>query len=171
MILNLFKSSKSAIHGDYTTSTQEKTIDDEDLRAFLSYSQQSGLPSPENWPDDVFTIVTPSQRAKEIKYDLPNNSTYPEFIKSLPMNGEIINFNGPHFEGKLVSRMRDVPLHLQNDTNMTNAKYFSNRSRQYQWTVQGRFKRRIRYDKVMTGQEFGRPLRNMPSSKMVKGGP
>ncbi len=48
--------------------------------------------------------------------------------------------------------------------------YFRNRSRQYQWSVQGRFKKRIRFDEVVTGQEFGRPFRNTPSTRIVKKG-
>jgi len=86
------------------------------------------------------------------------------------MNGDVVAFTGPNFEGRLVSRMRDVSLHPCNGRHMSNDEYFRNRSRQYQWTVQGRFKRRIRFDEIVTGQDFGRPFRNMPSSKMVKKG-
>lgn len=170
MILDLFRGKSS--NGNDTEScmcdNSKNFIVNEDRAAFSSYAEQSGLPTIENWPNDTNSIVTPSQRATEIKYDLPENNTLD--FHSLPMNGDIVRFTGPNFEGKLVSRMRDVPLHPCKDSRMTNAEYFKGRSRQYAWTVQGRFKRRIRFDQVVTGQEFGRPFRNTPSSTMVKRG-
>lgn len=173
-MLGFFRSNKSS-HQVETSSDGKSEHDhaEQDRSAFLSYSQQSGLPPQEKWPNDISAVVLPSIRAAEIEYELPNNSTDPDFVNSLPMNGDIVRFNGPNFEGSIVSRMRDVhlPLHQCNhDGRMTNEEYFENRSRQYQWTVQGRFKRRMRFDQVMTGQEFGRPFRNMPSSTMVKRG-
>lgn len=174
-MFDIFRSNKSS--NDMDTSANTKKVKDihittdDDRRAFSSYSQQSGLPPLENWPTGVSTVVTPSLRASDICFDLPDNDTSLfSDVKTLPMNGDVVRFDGPNFEGKLVSRMRDVPLHPCKASSMTNAEYFSNRSRQYQWTVQGRFKRRIRFDHVVTGQEFGRPFRNMPSSTMVKRG-
>ena len=75
----------------------------------------------------------------------------------------------------MVSRVRDVPSSRQrnehDECNMiSNEKYFDSRSRQYQWSIQGRFKKRIRFDRVVTGQEFDRPFRNKPSSKLVERG-
>lgn len=86
------------------------------------------------------------------------------------MNGSAVEFEGPYFEGRMVSRIRDLPTKEQSNNLMSNREYFQNRSRQYQWTVQGRFKKRMRFDKVVTGQEFGRPFRNAPSSRVVKRG-
>lgn len=174
MILDIFRS-KTNNDSDASSSQPEEPkpgVVDEDRHAFLSYSQQSGLPSVENWPNDVSSVVIPSQRATEIEYDIPeNNMLGPVCVKSLPMNGDAVHFSGPIFEGKLVSRMQDIPLRpCKRKNNMTNAEYFNNRSRQYMWTVQGRFKKRIRFDEVVTGQEFGRPFRNTPSSAIVKRG-
>jgi hypothetical protein len=169
MFLNLFRS-----HPPDTKTSEaqcKKSIaEEEDRRAFLEYSQQSGLPPLSKWPNGMSSFAMPSQRASEIEYEIPSNSVCPGFIDAIPMNGDVVMFNGPNFEGKLVSRMRDVPLSPCTGSHMTNDEYFHNRSRQYQWTVQGRFKRRIRFDEIMTGQEFGRPFRNMPSSSMVKKG-
>lgn len=87
------------------------------------------------------------------------------------MNGRAVPFDGPNFSGVMKSRMRDVPVPPRCDRDgMSNGSYFQNRSRQYQWSVRGRFKRRIRFDKIVTGQEFGRPFRNAPSSRVVKKG-
>jgi hypothetical protein len=164
MILDLFRG-KPNNNTDTLCSCNGSNDIKEDRAAFSSYAEQSGLANS-NWPSN--TLVTPSQRATEIKYDLPENNTLD--FHSLPMNGDIVHFTGPNFEGKLVSRMRDVPLHPCKDGRMTSAEYFKGRSRQYAWTVQGRFKRRVRFDEVVTGQEFGRPFRNTPSSTMVKRG-
>lgn len=47
--------------------------------------------------------------------------------------------------------------------------YFHHKSRKYNWIVQGQFIREgIGFDEVITGQEFGRPFRNAPSSKLVQ---
>lgn len=172
MLLDIFRSNTNDPDASSSQACESKTvIADVDRRAFLSYSQQSGLPSAENWPSDISTVVIPSQRAPAIEYQLPHNTLGSACVKSLPMNGDVVHFSGPAFEGKLVSRMQDVPLLPRKRTSkMTNAEYFNNRSRQYMWTVQGRFKQRMRFDEVVTGQEFGRPFRNTPSSTIVKRG-
>lgn len=144
-----------------------------DREAFVAYAKQSGLPSASDWPDNTSLLVVPSLRAKDVEYQLPHAEIgESSSLPVLPMNGSAVHFDGPNFEGKLVSRMRDVPTTPNsNDSNlMSNSDYFQNRSRQYQWTVQGRFKRRIRFDNITTGQEFGRPFRNAPSSGVVKRG-
>ncbi|KAL3781224.1 hypothetical protein HJC23_003541 [Cyclotella cryptica] len=170
MILDLFRSTKRSHGTDASCERHPRKaiVEEDDRRAFLDYSLQSGLPPLTKWSNDVTTFVVPSQRANGIEYQ--HSSCDGKIIKSLPMNGDVVAFSGPSFEGKLVSRMRDVPLHPCNGKHMTNEEYFRNRSRQYQWTVQGRFKRRIRFDQIVTGQEFGRPFRNMPSLRMVKKG-
>jgi hypothetical protein len=120
--------------------------------------------------------VVPSHRAQEIEFNLPcdaHNDEEPVLLNSLPIDGTVVQFNGPNFDGKLVSRVRDSPTaaaNVQERKLMSNNEYFQGRSRQFQWTVQGRFSRRMRFDEVTTGQEFGRPFRNTPSSKMVKRG-
>jgi hypothetical protein len=169
----LFRSSKRSHDTDTSSGGQPKRaiVEEDDRRAFFYYSLQSGLPPLTKWPNDVTTFVVPAQRANGIEYHHSScDSLYRGITKSLPMNGDVVAFTGPNFEGKLVSRMRDVSLHPCNGRHMPNDEYFRNRSRQYQWTVQGRFKRRIRFDEIVTGQDFGRPFRNMPSSKMVKKG-
>jgi hypothetical protein len=45
--------------------------------------------------------------------------------------------------------------------------YFKGRSRHFQWTVQGVFKERVRFDEMVTGQDFDRPFRNPPAMKLV----
>jgi len=152
--------------------------DDEDRKAFLTYAQQSGISvSTAEWVSNSSLLVLPSQRAREIQFHLPDCknssscSTGDSSLSTIPVNGFPIVFTGPHFEGKLVSRIRDVNTSTSTKGKLlTNNQYFANRSRQYQWCVQGRFKKRIRFDKVVTGQEFGRPFRNAPSSFVVRKG-
>lgn len=155
--------------------------DEEDRKAFLTYAQQSGLSvSTAEWVSNSSLLVLPSQRAREIEFHLPDSSKNSSnscsrsagesSLSSIPVNGCPIVFSGPHFEGKLVSRIRDVESSSAEGKLLSNNQYFANRSRQYQWCVQGRFKKRIRFDKVVTGQEFGRPFRNAPSSFVVRKG-
>lgn len=177
-LLELFRSNKSndasqAEDTSLTKSEAHKALGEEaDRRAFSAYAQQSGLPPPSEWPNDSSILIVPSHRAKDVEFQLPCDNDNGEPSHSvLPMNGCAVPFNGPYFEGTLVSRLRDVPT-TPNDGEglMSNRDYFQNRSRQYQWCVKGRFKRRIRFDKIVTGQEFGRPFRNAPSSRVVKRG-
>lgn len=169
MILDIFRSGKSTRQEESEEKLEAANSCDDDRLAFSSYAEQSGLPPLENWPIDITTIVTPSHRAPEIEYEL-QETIGPDLVPSFPMNGDVVLFDSPNFRGKIVHRMRDVPLQPSKNNRMTNAHYFNARSRQYQWTVQGRFKRRIRFGEVITGQEFGRPFRNTPSSSMVKRG-
>jgi hypothetical protein len=149
-------------------------MEDEDRKAFSAYAQQSGLRATSaEWTSNSSLLVLPSHRAREIEFHLPcrNCDKGESKLPVLPVNGCPIAFNGPNFEGKLVSRIRDVDTTSNVEGNLLpNKQYFHNRSRQYQWCVQGRFKKRVRFDKVVTGQDFGRPFRNRPSSLVVNKG-
>ena len=148
-------------------------------KAFERYAQESNLPTYEQWPSESPLIVVPSIRAKDVEFDIGESSccttTDSSSSSTLPLDGRVVHFSSPLFEGKMVSRVRDIPSsRQQNDhdesNTISNETYFNSRSRQYQWSVQGRFKKRIRYDRVVTGQEFDRPFRNKPSSKLVERG-
>ncbi|KAL9183693.1 hypothetical protein ACHAXT_004549 [Thalassiosira profunda] len=177
MLLELFRSSKPDEASQESpasvakTEAQKETGVDADALAFAAYAEESGLPSSSEWPAETPLLVVPSHRAPDVEYDISCNDSYAAESR-LPLNGSAVPFDGPHFEGKLVSRVRDVPTTPLDESSkmMSNREYFQNRSRQYQWTVQGRFKKRIRFDKIVTGQEFGRPFRNAPSSRVVKRG-
>lgn len=138
--------------------------------AFSAYAQQSGLPPASQWPSSSPLLVVPSYRARTVEFQLPCSEVGEPDACSIPMDGSTVPFDGPNFVGTMKSRMRDVPTLNDEGHPMSNRNYFRNRSRQYQWSVQGRFKRRVRFDKIVTGQEFGRPFRNAPSSRVVKRG-
>lgn len=159
--------------------SSEKPEDGEmmERKAFSAYAQESGLPSTSSeWPSNSPLLVVPSNRASGIEYEVPPNETVLDdresSLNALPMNGCAVPFDGPLFSGNLKSRMVGVSSRQAGDADnrMSNQEYFQNRSRQYQWSVQGRFKKRTRFDKVVTGQDFGRPFRNAPSSRVVKRG-
>ena len=149
-----------------------KAMEDEQRNAFSAYAQQSGLrASSAEWTSNSLLLVLPSHRAREIIFRLPcrDCGDGKSSLQVLPVNGCPIAFSGPNFEGKLVSRIRDVDATSNVEGNLLpNKQYFQNRSRQYHWCVQGQFKKRVRFDKVVTGQDFGRPFRNRPSSLVVK---
>lgn len=175
MILDYFRGSKSneeSSREDVDQPAKTESEGGDEKTAFLAYALESGLPSASTWPNNTPLLVIPSHRASNVKYELPNESVGDSSLQVLPMNGVAVPFNGPLFEGRLVSRMRDVPTEdLDSNTNtISNEDYFQNKSRQFRWAVQGRFKKRIRFDKIVTGQQFQRPFRNAPSSSVVKRG-
>ena len=136
MVLGIFRSTKSnevPSSKEVTSSTTKAEIEQEDRKAFTAYAQQSGLPKNE-WPSSL--IVVPSHRAKDVDYQLPLGSAESvgeSRIKTIPLNGDVVQICGQHFEGKLVSRMRDVPTNSCQSNLISNNDYFQNRSRQYQW--------------------------------------
>ena len=171
MIFDIFrsKSSSSGEEGESSSSEVMKPLREAgERKAFERYAQESNLPTYEQWPSSDLVVV-PSIRAKEVRFDIGESQ------KILPLDGRVVHFSSPLFEGKMAIRVRDIPSSRQqndhDESNMiSNDTYFNSRSRQYQWSVQGRFKKRIRYDRVVTGQEFDRPFRNKPSSKLVERG-
>jgi hypothetical protein len=156
-----------------STIQEDEHDESEDQRRkdFLSYFNDSKLPNPDCWPDNSPIFVSASKRAPEIKYQL--HASNDNEVKPFPLDGSIVPFSGPLFRGKIVSRMRDVPSMAprgQSPPLCSSDEYFKGRSRQFQWTVQGVFSKRCRFDKVVTGQDFTRPFRNAPSSAIVKRG-
>ena len=130
MRLDIFRSNKTISNGQLPTQddspnkTPTKKINEEaDRKAFLSYSQQSGLPPSEEWPNDSSVLVVASHRSKEVMYETPPFGTSGggkscSSLCLLPMNGCAVPFNGPHFEGKLVSRVRDDAITCRNEGNL-----------------------------------------------------
>ena len=139
MVLGIFRSSKSndEVAEEVTSSSTKAETEQGDRKAFSAYAQQSGLSQPENeWPSSL--IVVPSHRAKDVEYQLPigsaeSNEEKEVSIKALPLNGDVVLIDGQHFQGKLVSRVRDVSTTPCQSNLISNNDYFQNRSRQYQW--------------------------------------
>ena len=139
---------------------------------FLSYFRDSKLPDPEFWPSKSPLYVTGSKRAGDVKFNLPRQNS--QSLPPLPLDGTVVTFSGPLFQGKIVSRVKDAPI-MTNATDKqspacSSKDYFRGRSRQFQWTVQGFFSKRIRFDEIVTGQDFGREFRNPPSNVIVRKG-
>lgn len=137
--------------------------EDEDRELFLSYWKESNLPHPNHWShhegEETALYVNASIRGRDISYDVPlkrQDGCSPSF----PLNGESISFHGPLFHGWIVSRVKQG--------GGADTTYFQNRSRQFQWIVQGQFHQRTRFDQISTGQDFGRPFRNAPAGPLVK---
>ena len=180
MIFDIFRS-KSSSSGEVGESSSSSEVmkplgEAGERKAFERYAQESNLPPSSEWPSSNLVVV-PSIRTKEVKFDIgeSNCTTDSSSSTTLPLDGRVVHFSSPLFEGKMAIRVRDNPSSRQDnehdESNMiSNETYFNSRSRQYHWSVQGRFKKRIRFDRVVTGQEFDRPFRNKPSSKLVERG-
>lgn len=163
---------------DNESHDDELRNENEEYQRFISYFKQSRIPHPEHWPAKSPIYVTSSARAPYIKYDLKleekQRDNHSKIPSPFPLDGEVVSFNGPLFQGSIVSRMKDVPHSTVpsavDEEIVRSDEYFKGRSRQFQWTVQGIFKKRTRFDQVVTGQDFGRPFRNAPATTLVKRG-
>ena len=138
MIFDIFrsKSSSSGEEGESSSSSEDmKPLGETgERKAFERYAQESNLPPSSEWPSSNLVVV-PSIRAKDVKFDI-GESSCDSSSTTLPLDGRIVHFSSPLFEGKMVSRVRDVPSSRQqnehDESNMiSNETYFNSRSRQY----------------------------------------
>ena len=79
------------------------------------------------------------------------------------------------FETELFKGVAMIRINLENCDftlkSSSDESYFSaGRKRKMQVCVQGRFKRPLRFDQVYSGQEFSRPLKNVPAKRLVRWG-
>ena len=148
----------------------EKINECSNKELFLSYFVQSKIPHPTKWTDNSSLYVNSSIRGGQISYHLPSRND--GCTASFPLNGKVVTFCGPLFQGKIVSRVKDESPSTKSSTNLKFSSlsndYFKDRSRKFQWIVQGMFSKKTRYDQVSTGQDFGRPFRNAPASPLVQ---
>ena len=158
---------EAEVHDPTIVSKNEAEVDvDEDKRtAFLEYSRKSKLPPIGSWPNS--SILIPSLRCKETTYSLARptlshheseSDTPGKTLRFMPTDGRVVHISNPLFEGKILTRIRGE----------SHSSYFQNRTRAYNWIVQGRFRNRTPFDDVITGQEFDRAFRNAPSSQIVQ---
>ena len=161
------------VHDPSIVSKNEakEEVDEVKRTAFLEYSRKSKLPpiESESWHDS--SILIPSLRCKDTTYyslarptlshqssesaDTPSKS-----LSFLPTDGSVVHISNPLFDGKIITRIRG-------ECQQTSP-YFQNRTRAYNWIVQGRFRKRTSFEDVITGQEFDRAFRNRPSSQIVQ---
>ncbi len=130
--------------------------------ALLSYYHQSKIPPLKDWPRGSSIYVCASRRAPEIKYDLQQLEDK-NFSPPFPLDGTPVRFESPIFQGKIASRVKNAYPRSNLSTS-----YFKGKTRMFQWTAQGKFKKRLRFDELITGQEFDKPFRNMPSTRLVR---
>jgi len=167
----------------------------EDKNAFFAYYKSTGIPLPSTWGDcpiknlegddtlsestditvsslpsrsselDVRAncpvFLAPSSRVPDMKFNhSPMYGIDGSLCKSIPMDGTPVSVSSPLFEGVMVNRVKG----------MGDEKYFEGRRRSFQWTLQGKFKKRIRFDHLVTGQDLGRPFRNVPNVGFIDKG-
>ena len=115
MLLGLFRSNTNS---DGSSQNQDtfpnapslaKNGKELDQIAFSEYSRKSGLPALAQWPKETSMLVVASHRAEDVAYQLPYDTKIgASDTRAFPVNGSVVPFIGPIFEGKLVSRVRDV---------------------------------------------------------------
>ena len=122
------------------------------------------LPGPETLPPVsewrhnpvmvcVNTVVSP-------KINVPDYKS-----AHLPI-GKAFNFESELFVGRCLLRFKDVPVDNLEDVSA----YFNDRQRRFQAIVQGRFKRELNVDDVLTGHEFDKPFNYFPPSWVLAAG-
>jgi len=173
----------------------DESASNEDKNAFFAYYKSTGIPLPSTWGDcpiknlegddtlsestditvsslpsrsselDVRAncpvFLAPSSRVPDMKFNhSPMYGIDGSLCKSIPMDGTPVSVSSPLFEGVMVNRVKG----------MGDEKYFEGRRRSFQWTLQGKFKKRIRFDHLVTGQDLGRPFRNVPNVGFIDKG-
>ena len=83
---------------------------------------------------------------------------------ALPLNtlsdDDVLEFETALFRGRACVRVAGLPS--------SDARYFfAGRRRKMQVCIQGEFKQRVRFDKVLNGQEFSRPFVNVPARGVI----
>ena len=111
------------------------------------------LPPVSDWPDAPVLVRCSPDVPMEIY--LAGKSAY----GALPINDKStpIPFETPLFKGHAMIRIADLPS--------SPADYFRGKRRKMQVAIQGKFKRPLRFDQVFSGQEFAKPLRNIPGRR------
>ncbi|GBF96590.1 hypothetical protein Rsub_09336 [Raphidocelis subcapitata] len=71
----------------------------------------------------------------------------------LPVNQYVIHFESDLFVGKMMAYIKGLPS--------SHEPYFTGKKRRSVLMLQGRFKSPLKVDDVVTGQEFGRPYKNL----------
>merc|ERR1719361_1604357 len=107
----------------------------------------------EHWVDDhIMTCVHP-------RYADYIHTAYDKQV-AIPMN-TVFPFESKLFRGTAIVRSTDLPS--------TDKKYFKGRARKMDITLQGRFKRRLCFDRLYTGQVFDAPFVNLPGQMLISG--
>ena len=108
------------------------------------------LPPVSEWPD--LPVLVRCSPDVPMEVHLPGKSAY----GALPINDKTspIPFETPLFKGHAMIRIADLPS--------SPVDYFRGKRRKMQVAIQGRFKRPLRFDQVFSGQEFMKPLCNIP---------
>ena len=114
------------------------------------------LPDVKTWPNRPILICANSPVSPNFK--VPDYGLGP-----CPL-GTPFKFSSELFEGKCLIRIKAS----KSDDPDGDAEYFSGKKRIFQSIVQGRFKEEVRVSEVLTGHEFGRPLKNLPHPWVLK---
>ena len=120
-------------------------------KSVILMRESYSLPDIETWPHRPLLICVNTPVSINIK--VPTYGLGP-----CPL-GKPFEFSSDLFEGTCLIRIKES----NSDDVHGDTDYFSGRKRIFQCVVQGRFKEDgLRVSDVLTGHEFGRPLKNLP---------
>jgi len=116
------------------------------------------VPHPSTWPNHPILLCVNTPVSPHLQ--VPTFGTGPCPI------GVPFPFHSELFEGHCLVRLKDVA----SDDVKGDEDYFRGRRRLFQMIVQGRFKEPLVVSDVLTGHEFGRPLKHLPHAWVISAG-
>ncbi|KAL7522547.1 hypothetical protein ACHAWX_007256 [Stephanocyclus meneghinianus] len=120
-------------------------------KSIILMRESYSLPDIETWPHRPLLICVNTPVSINIKVPIHG-------LGPCPL-GKPFEFSSDLFEGTCLIRIKES----KSDDVHADTEYFSGRKRIFQCVVQGRFKEEgLRVSDVLTGHEFGRPLKNLP---------
>mmetsp|Transcript_17365 Transcript_17365/g.20443 ORF Transcript_17365/g.20443 Transcript_17365/m.20443 type:complete len:455 (-) Transcript_17365:39-1403(-) len=158
--------SRGALNDDESVMTNNSLCGNITMNIPLQAGPLIGNLSPkQSWPHKP-VLFRWSSSAGEVKLSSPSNpSVHP--LDPIVINAEPVDFETSLFIGKVMIRVSNVP-NTSSESQENMKEYFKNRSRTLQICIQGKFKKRICFNQVYSGQEFARPLKRMPPRRVVK---
>ena len=112
---------------------------------------------PDLWPHRPLLICANSAASPSLKV-LDH-----DVLDACPL-GVPFQFSSELFEGTCLIRLKGT----NSDDPDGDTEYFAGRKRIFQSVVQGRFKEEVSVADVLTGHEFGKPLKNLPHPFILK---
>eukprot|EP01023_Acetabularia_acetabulum_P034283 TRINITY_DN32189_c0_g2_i1.p1 TRINITY_DN32189_c0_g2~~TRINITY_DN32189_c0_g2_i1.p1 ORF type:complete len:353 (+),score=35.84 TRINITY_DN32189_c0_g2_i1:159-1217(+) len=139
-------------HSESTSQSSEREPQVLKVRLPIQTIQTPPLESDfEQWPDSP-CILRPSS--------LVSGSVVSEDVSRIPINSHIgLKFESDLFKGKAwfyVRGLETTPLDM-----------FEGKKRRSHLVIQGKFKKTVRSDNLVTGQDFQRPAKNLPAAWLL----
>eukprot|EP00591_Stephanopyxis_turris_P004379 CAMPEP_0195521852 /NCGR_PEP_ID=MMETSP0794_2-20130614/19492_1 /TAXON_ID=515487 /ORGANISM="Stephanopyxis turris, Strain CCMP 815" /LENGTH=679 /DNA_ID=CAMNT_0040651485 /DNA_START=112 /DNA_END=2148 /DNA_ORIENTATION=+ len=117
------------------------------------------IPPVSAWPNHPMFLCANTKACPTLQVPKYDNGPIPI--------GVPFQFESELFVGKCLLRVRDLPT---SHDPAGDQEYFAGRQRRFQSIVQGKFKKQLRVNHVLTGHEFHKPLHRLPPRWILSAG-